>query len=161
MACLACPLSMTTCAKHCFLLTALLSSYLLSVLEDIIQFYCANIRIILEYGAPVWHFSISQQHSRSIEGIQRRVIKTIEKIPIHNHDYGYEHLLRKYGLDTLQHRRVTLCERQLSKIPPSLFKKIPSRPERTRTLRKSVMSLKCRTWRYQRSFLPSSIRHFL
>jgi hypothetical protein len=77
--------------------------------QDIISFYQASIRSILEYGAPVWHHSLTVAQSNSLENVQKRVVKHLSGIPKYDHGYDYDKLLILNGLELLSQRRERLC----------------------------------------------------
>jgi hypothetical protein len=134
---------------------------------DIILFFCASIRSILEYGATVWHFSITKQQSDDIEGIQKRVIKMVEDIPYSEHDYPYVELLEKYNLTTLEYRRFNLCRVMFNKMCKNnhpLNYLIPKNHSTHRMLgrnRNNYIIPLCKTERYKKSFIPSATKHFM
>ena len=45
--------------------------------KDIVNFYCTVIRPILEYCAPVFHYTIPSFLSEDLETVQKRALKTI------------------------------------------------------------------------------------
>ena len=45
--------------------------------SDVLTVYCALIRSVLEYCAPVWHCGLSQAQTDEIEAVQRRALKLI------------------------------------------------------------------------------------
>jgi len=45
--------------------------------EDLVYYYQAVIRHVLEYACPVWHSSITSQQSKSMDSIQRRACQII------------------------------------------------------------------------------------
>jgi hypothetical protein len=135
---------------------------------DIIAFYMASIRSVLEYGSPVWHFSISLELSQKIENIQRRVIKMVDGIPHSNHWYDYEGILVKYKLKTLEERRNDLCRDYITKISSEnehqLHNMLPKQKKThgmsLRTEKKFVPP-RCKTARYQNTFIPSAVSKLL
>ena len=51
--------------------------------DDLYHFYTTVIRPILEYACPVWHSSLTVEHSNRIEAIQKRAFRII----LANFDY--------------------------------------------------------------------------
>jgi len=45
--------------------------------DDLYHFYTTDIRPILEYACPVWHSSLTVEHSNRIEAIQKRAFRII------------------------------------------------------------------------------------
>ena len=133
--------------------------------SDIVLFYCAAIRSVLEYGAPVWHYSITKKQSDTIKRIQRRVLKLIEKISHRCHDYYYTNIMCKYNLITLKERRRGLCGnlfKCMMRPEHPLHCILPLAPERTQQLCKGkrFMAAACRTKRYHQSFLPVVLKDY-
>ena len=45
--------------------------------EDLVYFYQAVVRPVLEYACPAWHTSITKDQTKSLEDIQRRALQVI------------------------------------------------------------------------------------
>ena len=45
--------------------------------QQLLHFYTAVIRPVLEYASPVWHYSITQAQSQHLESIQKRAAHII------------------------------------------------------------------------------------
>ena len=45
--------------------------------DDILHFYLAVIRPVLEYAAPVWHSSLTNELSDQLESLQKRALRII------------------------------------------------------------------------------------
>ena len=71
--------------------------------KDLIKFYCSVMRPVLEYAAPVWHPGLTCQQSDMLGCVQRHVLRLM--FP----DSSYRDALHATGLQTLHHRRETLC----------------------------------------------------
>jgi len=72
--------------------------------EDLLYFYTAAIRPVLEYACPVWHTSLTQKLSHNIERVQKRALTII---------YGpqdYDILCITCNISSLFERRETLCK---------------------------------------------------
>ena len=80
--------------------------YFLSVLKragasqwDLLMFYKAAVRSVVEYACVVWHMGLTDEQSNSIQSIQKRALGII--LP----DVSYEYALVQAGLETLHTRR--------------------------------------------------------
>ena len=80
-------------------------------IEDLKQIYTIFIRSILEQSCVVWHSSLTQEESDSLERVQKSAVKTI----LNNHKIDYEKALSRLNLDTLSVRRNDLCEKFATK----------------------------------------------
>ena len=122
--------------------------------------YTSFVRPHLEYACPVWHPGISRDESDKIESIQKRALRIIFKETL----VPYSLLLKKAKLETLEHRRGTLCLRFAKNaiINPrteNIFPKrhSPSRHRLPRTVSEPVPILspiRCLTSRYEKTFVP-------
>ena len=124
-------------------------------IEDLKCIYCSVIRPLLEYACPVWHSSITKLQSQDIENIQKRVLRTI---------YGwksYEVLLQEAGLPMLNERRYTLCKNYFRECMEFHTKLLPCKRLINHDLRtiNPYPVPKCRTSRYQNSFIPWALRY--
>ena len=45
--------------------------------HDILRIYTSMIRSVLEYAAPVWHTSLSQEQSERLESVQKRALRVV------------------------------------------------------------------------------------
>ena len=71
----------------------------------LVQVYCAMIRPLLEYAAPVFHPLLTQEQSEALEKQQRSVMKTI-----FGFSTPYRECLRIAGIQELHVRRAALFE---------------------------------------------------
>jgi len=71
--------------------------------DDLYHFYTTVIRPILEYACPVWHSSLTVEHSNRIEAIQKRVFRIIFG------SFDYLDFCSRNGLSTLYERRDLLA----------------------------------------------------
>ena len=67
--------------------------------SDVLTVYCALIRSVLEYCAPVWHCGLTQSQTDEIESVQKRVLKLIYP------ELNYSDALFVSGLERLSLRR--------------------------------------------------------
>ena len=73
--------------------------------EDMKNVYILFIRSLLEQSAPVWHSSLTEQDSASLERVQKSAVKLI----LGNRYIGYKKSLQKLDLQILSERRQELC----------------------------------------------------
>jgi len=78
---------------------------------DLLHFYVAFIRPILEYACPVWHNSLTVEQSHRIETIQKRVL-----FIIYGNNIIYSDMCTKLQLSSLSDRRELLCKKILKSI---------------------------------------------
>ena len=78
--------------------------------KDIVNFYCTVIRPILEYCAPVFHYSIPSFLSEDLETVQKRALKII--LPANS----YSETLEYFNLQTLFQRRDEMCNKIFTNI---------------------------------------------
>ena len=78
--------------------------------KDLVSVYVSVVRPVLEYACSVWHTNLPQYLSDNIEVIQKRALKCI--FP----GLGYEEILRRVNLDTLNVRRDSICQKYFDKI---------------------------------------------
>ena len=71
---------------------------------DIINFYCACIRPVLEYGAQVFHYALPEYLQKNLERVQKCALSFI--FP----GITYEERLELSNVDTLSTRRQNLCD---------------------------------------------------
>ena len=74
-------------------------------MKDLRDLYVLFVRSILEQSAPVWHSSITQENSKSIERVQKSAVRLI----LGNNYITYSQGLQKLNLQTLEDRRIELC----------------------------------------------------
>ena len=119
---------------------------------DICKVYCACIRSILEYAAPVWHSGLTQEQSHMLENIQKRVLKII--LPSHDYDSA----LQICNLQTLQERRKMLSKRffkTIKKFDDKLnYLLLPNAPERNLRSQNVYKIPSSKTERYKNTFIP-------
>ena len=121
--------------------------------SDLFDVYVKEIRSILEYAVPVWHFSITKKEASEIEGIQKIAFRMI----LGQSYRSYVGACAQLGTVSLKERRLTICQKFTLKNVKSdncLFRVVNS----DRNLRKRknlVHEYKCNTARFQKSSLPS------
>ena len=80
-------------------------------IEDMKQIYTIFIRSILEQSCVVWHYSLTQEDSDSLERVQKSAVKTI----LNNSKIDYLKALSILDLEKLSDRRADLCEKFANK----------------------------------------------
>ena len=73
--------------------------------DDLVEIYVLYIRSILEFNCQVWHHSLTDLDSESIERVQKVACRIILKS---NYEH-YSEALANLGLETLKDRRSKLC----------------------------------------------------
>ena len=74
--------------------------------NELKNIYILFVRSILEQSCVVWHSSINQENSESLERVQKSAIKII----LQEEYIEYPDGLLKLNLETLSERRKTLCQ---------------------------------------------------
>ena len=82
---------------------------------NIISFYCATVRPVLEYCSSVFHHALPQYLSADIERVQKRALSII------NPRKTYEDNMDQFSLTTLFHRCQKPCDNQFKKISANLL----------------------------------------
>jgi len=77
--------------------------------EDLVYFFQAVIRQILEYACPAWHTSLTKKQSKSLEKVQRRALQIIVG------NILYEEACRLFDSPTLAKQRFTYAVHCLSR----------------------------------------------
>ena len=73
--------------------------------QELLHFYTAVIRPVLEYAAPVWHYAITQAQTQQLESVQKRAIHIIW---YSTRGLSYHNALLAVNLPSLQARREEL-----------------------------------------------------
>ena len=126
--------------------------------KDIVNFYCTVIRPILEYCAPVFHYSIPSFLSEDLEMVQKRALKII--LPTKS----YNDILEYFNVQTLSERRDEMSTKLFTNIVNNpahkLHKLLPSKHESVYQLRNTRMFewFETNTDRFKNTFIPKSIK---
>lgn len=125
--------------------------------KDLRTVYSCFIRPVLEYACPVWHSSLTLSLCDNLEQIQRRATKII--LP----SMSYSDRLMELDLPTLRERRQDLCRRFYKSVVRSddrIHDILPAPVENMYSFRcpRTLPLIKCRTKRFQNSFIPFAIR---
>ena len=121
--------------------------------DDLIYYYIAIIRSVMEYAAPVWHCGLTNEQSELLESIQKRALKII--CP----GIKYESALSAYNLPKLGERRDSLCRKLFQDITKSEENKLhyllPKVQENKYNLRETkIYPLPaCKTNRFKNSYI--------
>ena len=114
--------------------------------------YTKEIRSILEMAVPVWHSSITNKQSNTIERIQKMAFRII----LGEQYQSYHNALNFFGADTLHNRRIQLCSRfalKNLKSDVSFFEPV-SHPRSTRKTNRTVKEFTCNSSRFAKTSLP-------
>ena len=121
---------------------------------DLIIIYVTVIRPVLEYACPVWHTSLANYLSNSIDAIQKKCMRTISP------GYAYDEALLITDLPTLLERRTKLCMKYFHKLTSpghKLHHLLPDRRNLQYYCLRTCSTLPApfaRTDRFRRSLLP-------
>jgi len=74
-------------------------------MSDLMHFYTAIVRPVLEYASPVWHSSLTVAQTETLESLQKRALRIMYD------DGDYELLLILAQIDSLETRRDQLTSR--------------------------------------------------
>ncbi len=117
--------------------------------SDIVAVYCSVIRSVLEYACEIWHPGLTQEHTKTIEHIQKRALDiTFPCTP-------YSEALTISGLESLEKRRESQCKKfftDLSKPEHKLHHLLPElKPDRNLRHTRKFNTPKIRTNRMKHS----------
>ena len=124
--------------------------------EDLLHNYKQFVRVMLEYCSVVWHSSLSEQQSRSLERCQSVCLRVI----LGDNFISYEAALEMTGLQKLSDRRQSRClEYGLKSLKNPVNKRyFPENPNLNLTLtareREKYTVNFARTKQYQQSAIP-------
>ena len=114
--------------------------------------YTKEIRSILELAVPVWHSSLTQKETKSIESIQKLAFKIILQADYLNYHQACKH----FSALSLAERRDKLClkfAKNNLKSDNNLFTKLAHNVN-TRNTHNIVKEPFCITTRYKKSSIP-------
>jgi len=95
--------------------------------QQLLHFYTAVIRPVLEYASPVWHYSITRAQSQRLESIQKRAVHIIFSF---TRGMSYPNVLFVANLNSLKDRRDKLVRslfQSMCKLASCLHRLLPSR----------------------------------
>ena len=123
--------------------------------DDLMYYYKAVVRPVLEYGCALWHSSLTQEQKHRLDSVQRRAIRIIGCTE-----------MEKTKLSPLRDRRNEQARCLFHRIqdPKNCIHSMlpPQRDIQTDRLRHipSYPIPFARTERYRRSFLVNSLSHY-
>ena len=133
-----------------------------ATVSELLDIYEKQVRSVLELAVPVWHPALTKYEARQIERVQRSAFYIILGEQYEN----YENALIILGSETLDERRVKLCQkfaRKALRNPKYAnwfcpVNRVPGQNMRTRRCQtKSTFNLKpvhTRTYRFEKSPIP-------
>jgi len=127
--------------------------------DDLIYYYQAVIRPLLEYASVVWHSSLSKEQTQTLENVQRRALQIILG------NTSCDSVCRTLEIALLSDRRREHCEslfRQIARDESHvLHYLLPTKRDSHITDRlrsaKTYPTLHVRTSRFQNSFIPYAL----
>ena len=131
--------------------------------DDLLHYYKAIIRPVIEYACPVWQSGLTVEQRGRLETIQRRALYIISG----SLDYDYELSCVLFDIETVSTRLETLTRsffERISSPVDCLNYLLPTErpPELINRLRRAnkLPGVKCRTDRYFKSFLPHALQNY-
>jgi len=132
--------------------------------RDLLHFYTAIVRPVLEYACPVWHSGLTAGQCNAIENTQKRVIHMVYS----DTDSDYETALIVARMYSLKDRREMLMSRFFKKqvlvSNALLHYLLPDRRDNDiiRSLRnfQPFPSIRARTNKFHKSFMPYRLKNF-
>lgn len=146
-------------AKRLYFLTQLKRAKVPS--PELVNFYVACIQSVLLYGRQVYHYSLPNYLSLSLERVQKRALKII-----YGYDNHYREVLQMAELKTLRDRREDLCLKFFNNIVSNpldcLYHLLPfdNRDQLMELRRRRPFRVSFKTNRFRDTFIPVSARHF-
>ena len=146
-------------AKRLYFLTQLKRAKVPS--PELVNFYVACIQSVLLYGCQVYHYSLPDYLSLSLERVQKRALKII-----YGYDNHYREVLQMAELKTLRDRREDLCLKFFNNIVSNpldcLYHLLPfdNRDQLRELRRRRPFRVSFKTNRFRDTFIPASARHF-
>ena len=121
--------------------------------KEIVSVYTCILRSMLEYAAPVWHPGLTLAQSKTLESIQKRVLKIVYP------EESYNEALELSNLTLLSDRRSNLCKKLFHSMQDAnhklnhLLVMRHGNEYQLRNPNKYELPI-CRTDRYKKSFIP-------
>jgi hypothetical protein len=127
--------------------------------KDMQQYYVSVIRPTTEYACQVWHSSLTLKQGALLESIQKRCLRLIYP------ECNYKEALQQSNLPSLHERREQLCQRlfvQMKKDHHRLHHLLPEKTVHSHHTRQQNQfnQIKCRTVRFQKTFVPYCLKNF-
>ena len=92
-------------------------------INDMVTYYIAMIRPVMEYCCQVWHSRLTTSQTELLESVQKRALRIIYSSPHFTDDYGS--LLQISKLETLYTRRHKMCMKLFSQMQCENHKLFP------------------------------------
>lgn len=134
-------------------------------IEDMLHYYYATIRPILEYACPAWNTSLTSKEIDKLEQVQKRALSIIFDLPVYE---CYNQFCNDNSIETLFYRRMILCrsffERSVLNTNGSLHYLFPPlRPELSYNLRKKcpIIIPTPHSAHFQNSYIMSSLNDYV
>ena len=135
--------------------------------DDMLHFYVGFIRPVLEYAAPVWHTSLTNEQSDHLESIQKRAFRIIHGYSRIT-DASYENFCAELSITPLCVRREELSKTFFDKLfDPGccIHHLLPEKRDMSQSqkLRKATQYQApfARTERFKNSFLLYALNNYL
>ena len=122
-------------------------------MDDLTDIYTKQVRIVLEFGVPVWNCGLTVAETHDIERVQ----KSFLHIALGSNYANYENALSKSKLETLEDRRKQLCLNfavKAAKHPKHSNWFVPESGPNTRSVKPKFKAPLGRLQRYKRSPIP-------
>ena len=126
--------------------------------RELLVYYKAIVRPVVEYACPVWHPGLTQAQSEHIESIQKRALRIIYP------GCSYREALKASALEKLDHRRDEICRKTFHDIQQDdhklnyLVPSAKSVPYELRSVKLPVPKIKNK--RYCSSFVIYSLLNY-
>ena len=118
---------------------------------DLLDVYIKQVRSILEFAVPVWHTNLTLTDKANLERVQKTVLHVI----LGDNYHDYKHALRMANLESLEERRIHLCEKFAYKAVKhqkhTNWFKANSKVTKTRQVQPTLCPVISRTIRFQKS----------
>ena len=128
--------------------------------EDLLTVYKAMIRPILEYACPVWHSSLTDKLSNTLEWVQKRAFRTI----LGQGFQSYSEKLEHSRLPSPAERREEICEKKnydsMKDPHHRLHHLLPAQRKSLMAFHRGRLAPIMRTTRFAKSFVPWSVWKF-
>ena len=126
--------------------------------DQLLKIYLSVIRPVLEYACQVWHCGLTQEQSRLLENVQKRILRKIYP------QLEYQSALLKAEIPSLADRRDNLCKTMFRKMMDSKHKMHhllpPVRQSHYATRHSKTYTVpKTRTKRSARTFVQWALTH--
>ena len=122
--------------------------------KQLLRIFELKVRTLLEFSAPVFHFSLTKEQSQKIELVQKKALAII----LGNRYHSYKVALQQTKLERLDLRREKLCYKFALKCTknPRHSEMFPLNPHIRKNMRKPKLykEFNCKTIRFYKSAVP-------